>query len=129
MQNLCNFFAFFFSVGYVLDIWGDCGNLDRNPIEGIFCEKIYVATNSLFPRGEGQVVVRGQLWEVEVLRGNISKFNFSLSLFYRENPAGEYFKIQLFTLTFLQGKSCSGIFQNATFHFHFFTGKILQGNI
>ena len=58
--------------------------MGRNPIERIFCEKIYVATNSLFPRGEGQVVLRGQLWEVDVRRGNItkvSKCNFSLSLF------------------------------------------------
>ena len=55
--------------------------MDRNPIERIFCEKIYVATNSLFPRGEGQVVLRGQLWEVEVLGGilpRIQSATFSL---------------------------------------------------
>ena len=65
--------------------------MDRNPIERIFCEKIYVATNSLFPRGEGQVVLRGQLWEVDVRRGNIttvSKCNFPLSPFFTEKSGG-----------------------------------------
>ena len=51
--------------------------MDRNPIERIFCEKIYVATNSLFPRGEGQVVLRGQLWEVEVLGGILPRIQNS----------------------------------------------------
>ena len=54
------------------------------PLKGFSGGKFMFTTNSLFPQGEGQVVLRGQLWEVEV-PGGILPCLFKMQLFHFHN--------------------------------------------